>query len=611
MRPCRGLVVNKFTESPRPVELISRLCFVVLAALLACLALLPVATQWLTENPWILNNEHLAPFDYVSLLLEGEIAWADVTHARIPSVWPDYAFAFASLALSGWRVKAFVIYWFLQFFGSVFGLSCLGLLFPGRRGSLLSLFSLTGLAGLVYGSSQFRDLIFQSGIPARHGGSWLNFCALVLLFAFLVRPSISKPLLWIGRVVLFALVMVGVFSNRLLLIQFVLPLGLVLLCRLLLGRCKGGGLDRSSSLVSYGFVLLGSILGFLQYVLSFRQCSEMDVGSASAILKLMDAFHSGQSLSLPLLLFGLGSTCVLIGFVLLIRVQPSVSDRGWRAGMADPPAILLLLGFVVGLGALAYFQLDLDLVNRAYWRYLIVPAYASLVGSALVIVLLLERLPFGSSSWLERKVIGLEVLARIAVVPVSLLCAGLVWASVGSVSKSYVSVYGSQDAWLRSLLGRIGLTSKLGFVADPPWESRRLSLVSEGKISALSVSSDGNPLIYPHSRQQFVVKSGAVDPMSPRSDQVLSPSWVLASPQDFERMKAFYGEPLHVVGCFDDKGCLYRFDPQRVNQNTSVFLSTWHSEQYGCLKGNMEKIRSIVINGIRKLPWFGPLFVGR
>ena len=207
--------------------------------------------------------------------------------------------------------------------------------------------------------------------------------------------------------------------------------------------------------------------------------------------------------------------------------------------------------------------------------------------------------------------IGLEVLARIAVVPVSLVCAGLVWASVGSVSKSYVSVYGSQDAWLRSLLGRIGLTSKLGFVADPPWESRRLSLVSEGKISALSVSSDGNPLIYPHSRQQFVAKSGAVDPMSPRSDQVLSPSWVLASPQDFERMKAFYGQPLNVVGCFDDKGCLYRFDPQKVNRNTSVFLSTWHSEQYGCLKGNMEKIRSIVINGIRKLPWVGPLFVGR
>jgi len=604
-------VVNKFTESPRPVGLISRLCFVVIAALLACLALLPVATQWLIENPWILNNEHLAPFDYVSLLFAGEIAWADVTHARIPSVWPDYAFAFASLALAGWRVKAFVIYWFLQFFGSVFGLSCLGLLFPGRRGSLLSLFSLTGLVGLVYGSSQLRDLIFQSGIPARHGGSWLNFCALVLLFSFLVRPSISKSLLWVGRVVLFVLVMVGVFSNRLLLIQFVLPLGLIFICRPLLVRFKGVHLDRSASLVSYGFVLLGSMLGFFQYVLSFRQCSEMDLGSASAFSNLMDAFDSGQSLSLPVLLFGLGSTFVLIGFVLLIRCESSVSDWGLRAGMADPPAILLFVGFVVGLGSLAYFQLDLDLVNRAYWRYLIVPAYASLVGSALVIVVLLERLPFCSSPWLERKMIGLEVLARFAVVPASLLWAGLVWASVGSVSKSYVSVYGSQDAWLSSLLGRVGLTSKLGFVADPPWESRRLSLVSEGKIAALSVSSDGNPLVYPHSLEQFIAMGGLVDPMSPGPDQVLSPSWVLASPQDFERMKAFYGEPQHVFGCFKNKGCLYRFDPAKVNRNTSVFLSTWHSERYGCLKGRMEKIRSIIINGIRNFPLFGPLFVGR
>ena len=604
-------MVNKFTESPRPVGLISRLCFVVLAALLACLALLPVATQWLTQNSWILNNEHLAPFDYVSLLLAGEIAWADVTHARIPGVWPDYAFAFASLALVGWRVKAFVVYWFLQFFCSVFGLSCLGLLFPGRRGSLLSLFSLTGLVGLVYGSSQFRDLIFQSGIPARHGGSWLNFCALILLFSFLVLPSISKSLLWVGRVVLFVLVMVGAFSNRLLLIQFVLPLGLVFICRLLLGCFKGVHLDGSASLVSYGFVLLGSMLGFLQYVLSFRQCSEMGMGSASAFSNLMDAFGSGQSLSLPVLLFGLGSTFVLIGFVLLIRCESSVSDWGLRAGMADPPAILLFVGFVVGLGSLVYFQLDLDLVNRAYWRYLIVPAYASLVGSALVIVVLLERLPFGSSPWLERKMIGLEVLVRSAVVPVTLIWAGFVWASVGSVSKSYVKAYGSQDAWLRSLLGRVGFTSKLGFVADPPWESRRLSLVSEGEIVALSVSSDGNPLIYPHSRRQFVVKGGLVDPMSPCPDQVLSPAWVLASPQDFERMKTFYGEPLRVIGCFEDKGCLYRFDPVKVNQNTSVFLSTWHSERYGCLMGRKEKIRSIVMNGIRKFPLFGPLFVGR
>ena len=603
--------MNKAAESRRPAVSISRLCFVVLAALLACLALLPVATQWLIGNPWILNNEHLAPFDYVSLLMAGEIDWADVTHARIPSVWPDYVLAFTSLALAGWRVKAFVIYWFLQFFISVFGLSCLGFLLSCRRGSLLTLFSLTGLVGMVYGSSQFRDLIFQSGIPARHGGSWLNFWVLVLLFAFLVRPSISKPLLWIGRLALFALVMVGVFSNRLLLIQFVLPLGLVFLCLLLLGRFKGFPFEGFSSFVSYGFILLGSILGYLQYVLSFRQCSEMQVGSASALSTLVAAFSSNQVLLSPVLLFGLGSTFVLIGFVVFLCGDFARLDLRPRAGMADWPVILLFAGLVVVLGALAYFQLDLDLANRAYWRYLIVPAYASLFGSALVIVLLLERLPFGSSLWLEHKAIGLESLAGFVVVPASLLFAALASVSVESVSRSYVSVYGPQDSWLNSLLARTGLTATLGFVADPPWESRRLSLVSEGAISALSVSSDGNPLIYPHSRLQFISKGGSVDPMSPRPDQVLSPSWVLASPQDFDRMKAFYGEPLYVIGCFEKKGCLYRFDPAQVDQNTSVFLSTWHSERYGCLKGRMEKIRAVVINGIRKFPWFGPLFVGR
>ena len=31
-------------------------------------------------------------------------------------------------------------------------------------------------------------------------------------------------------------------------------------------------------------------------------------------------------------------------------------------------------------------------------------------------------------------------------------------------------------------------------------------------------------------------------------DDVVAPAWVLASPQDFDRMQAFWGEPLSQIG---------------------------------------------------------------
>jgi len=604
-------MINKPTKSQSSPSQIPRLWIFGFEALIACLILFPVATQWLLGNPWILNNEHLAPFDYVSQLISGKIAWAEVTHARIPSFWPDYAFASVALTLAGWRVKAFAFYWFLQFFSSVLGLSLLGVLLPGRRGVLLSGFSLAALVVLVYSSSQFRDLIFQSGIPARHGGSWLNFCILVLLFGFLNSSAISKGFFWFGRVLLLVLSMVGVFSNRLLLIQFVLPLGLLLLALLLLGRLKGLSSPKKSLYDCYGWILIGSLLGYLQYVLSFHQCSEMEPMSASmfSALLVLGQVSSDYLHSLPSLLLVFGSLIVAFGVVGLLRSRTRcVMDSS--LGTSLVPALLLFVGLVVLSGVLAYFQLGLDLLNRAYWRYLIVPAYVCLFGVGLVLVSLLDVLPLGPFSLVQR---GLRIQGSwgsVTLAAASFLLGVCTLSYVESVSNAYSGFYGRQDSWINSALEKVNLSGSLGFVADPPWESRRISIVSGGKVSALSVSSDGNPLIYPHSRLQFISREGAIDPMAPSPSQVVSPEWVLASPQDFERMRAFYGEPLNEIGCFDGKGCLYLFDPDKVNRNTSIFLSTWHSERYGCLTGRAEKMRAQIIGGIRKIPLIGPFFVG-
>jgi len=595
-------MINKLTASQLPASQIRRLWIFGFEALIACLVLLPVATQWLVGNPWILNNEHLAPFDYVSQLISGKIAWTEVTHARIPSFWPDYAFAFVALTLAGWTVKAFAFYWFLQFFSSVLGLSLLGLLFPGRRGVLLSGFSLTALVVLVYASSQFRDLIFQSGIPARHGGSWLNFCVLVLLFGFLNSSAISKGFFWFGRVLLLVLSMVGVFSNRLLLIQFVLPLGLLLLALMLLRRLKGFSSPNKSLHGSYVWILIGSLLGYLQYILSFHQCSEMGVKSVSAISTLlaMGRVSSDYLQSLPFLLLVFGFLFLVLGIVGFFR-------SGARCVLDSPlgtprlPALLMFVGLVVMLGVFAYFQLGLDLLNRAYWRYLIVPAYVCLFGVGLLLVSLIGLLPLGHYYSVERGLRIQSFWGSFTLVAATLLLGGWTLNCVESVSKAYLGVYGRQDSWLDSALERSSLSGALGFAADPPWESRRLSIVSSGHIRTLSVSSDGNPLIYPHSRIQFVISSPNIDVMNPSPAEVVAPSYILASPKDFDRMKGKYGEPLRKLGCFESKGCMYQFDSSKINANTSTFLSTYRSDRYRCLESYLIKLRSGFVYLLRRL----------
>ena len=177
------------------------------------------------------------------------------------------------------------------------------------------------------------------------------------------------------------------------------------------------------------------------------------------------------------------------------------------------------------------------------------------------------------------------------------------------VASRYGSDYSGQGEWLASLLRDQGLMGTLGYVADPPWESRRIEFFSQSSIRALSVSTDGNPRIHPHSRVQFLERGEAINPLAPSSKNVISPGWFLASSKDFDRMKAFWGEPLSRVGCFRDKGCLYLFDREKVKANTSLFLSTWHSEQYGCLRGSSEAARSKGLGLIRQIPVVGRFFV--
>jgi len=199
------------------------------ATLLSLLVLIPFAIGWLEPQAWLVNNDHLAPFDYVRQLFTGQIDWNQITHARIPSVWPDYAIAGISLFLFGQGSSAFVLAWLLQFALCVFGLYCFLPPLIGRKSALgFSLIVACVFLSLVFLFEDYRGIIFAAGIPARHGGNWINFAFAFSLFLYSCRLPRSRFWFWACWGLLFSVSMVAVFSNRLFLIQFTFPI--VILC---------------------------------------------------------------------------------------------------------------------------------------------------------------------------------------------------------------------------------------------------------------------------------------------------------------------------------------------------------------------------------------------
>ena len=587
------------------------------------------SSDWIAGRSYWFNNDHLAPFDYLAQLSAGRLSWSEVTHARIPSVWPDYLIAFVSRLASESTLYSFSLYYFFQVLLCVSGLLVLvAALSPRRKAASLAVFSGVALS-LLLALPWYREIFYAAGLPARHGGNLLNVLSCFILIFVLLRDFLTCKHSLIIISALFCLSIISSFSNRLYFVQTSIPL-LFLAC--LLASAHGFKSDylKKSLTVFYGVfsVFLGALIGYAQYYLSFHQCE--DVASALSFYGIFSVYSNQwfDLLAQPfasLMAAGLCFSIVGLVNVLSSRCQflsPSInrSVLGQVALVQD--CALFLIGSSIVINTSLYMFLPENLLDKNLWRYLLVPAYLLPVG----IFIILSRI-VGLSRGLEgarRFSLGLDpdgltarscpgwpralgfglVLSALAAILMTLVMA------VGRVDRAFSLAYYTQVSWLEKLLKENKLSNKLGYVADPPWESRRIEALSSGRVKALSISTDGNPRIFPHSRYQFINPRFRAYAFSPEPEHIDAPGWVLASPKDFDRMVQFFGEPLKELGCFEKKGCLYLFDSQRMIRNTSVFLSTWQSERYGCLKGDAEMLRSRLTRVLRHAPLVGSFFFG-
>ena len=573
-----------------------QVAFLLICVVLACWFV--GAGIWIADNSWTLDNDHLAPLDYLGLVFSRGMHFRDILHARIPSLFPDFLIQGLAVSLSGLTLVAFSWAYLLQL-GVGIGLAfLLAVLLPGgSEAKKIISFSFVILVVLLV-PGVVRDTLFLSGFPARHGGNWINTALAMSLSIALMDGRMrrwSRTSAWFA---LSAVVVFSVFSNRLFVVSYVMPWLASLFAIFVLSffslRSSWSGLSINLKRF-YPCLILSASLGFVGYLVVMHQCHE--VGTVFSFERFYGNFAY------------LASNKGLFFYLLpplLFIVRSFGNARAWAVRKVSVFCSLDSVGLLsvwlsAYLGLIVFCALKSPVPGSDGIRYLIFSSYALLIllGNELCRSLSLLALPeevlvAGIRSLQFLRLGRMNLAGGLSLVGGVVLLAASLRGVHQSMVSSYSQSYRGRIDWLSSRLKEAGLTGSTGYVVNPPWNSRALQLLLPRGSTVLTVSSDGNPFLFHHSRTQFVRSHDLIDSLSPKSEDVVAPSWVLTAPHERERMYRYFGQPVERLGCYAEGECLYIFDQKKTARNTSIFLSSWHADYYGCLEigSRLESFRS-------------------
>ena len=581
--------------------------FFLLITLVSIIFSLYLVVPLFDAQPWTLNNDHLIPFDHLRLLAsEPGIGPLDIVVARIPSIFPDYLIAAITRISFGDWLRRFSLYWHFSIGLCIFSMLCLasyaGSLSSARPLRFVSSCSVIFIA-LCYFFPSYRDIVFYSGFPIYHGGNFLNVCiSSLFLMSLLSRSvassiSIARPCLTrLEKLALFGFVCVGSFSSRLYIVQFVIPAftTYVLLNYCMARNAARNGFGTSALRGLVAPVALGAFLGASAYNLSVHQCTDVGItASLSVFFEQIARINAKGLVFLSAIIFA------YLSYDSLRTFYASLSDSKfdhWR--QKSHSAFIFVFLALSSFGTVFVFFLAAVDEWSGYVRYLITVAYWLPILMALALGAVSR--PCLSSSFLfclrqrfaslatrspnHSTPLWTEFLLLLCLFSLLPLSAHLLAVSTADRALAMKLSHPAPVSWLRDVLSKNNLDGSLGYVAEPPFESRAIAALTSGNIRSLSISTDGNPLIFPHSRQEYLVDGArSLRALDPNPQDALAPSWVLASSSNTERLFEKYGPPLAVLGCNEDGSCVYRFDPVKVRDSISKFLSSWKVDQYRCL----------------------------
>ena len=502
-----------------------------------------------------LDNDHLIIFDHWHQFFRGSLRPWEWVFSRLPSLLPDYGLSFVlALGTPSWQASDYLTrYWVLQFSLIACLLLLLVLVFvnPANRIKAVISVSLVSLVATCL-SPGFRFAVMMTGLPVNHGGNALNSLAALVLVGAGLRQGLI-PRRWFSCV-LFAYGLLVGFSNRMFLLQFLAPLGLVLFISGFPSEQKRYWAALASGALGGGVVLYGLVI---------HQCSDPSAGEVSsrwmaAAAGLQMLWDSGAWL---VFLVGLTSSGLLLS-----RSKDGVNSKFL------PRFYLVFVAFCLGI--FLFLVPDSGLV---YLRYLLAPLWLTplLVGLALSEV-------FGSFCELA----GLGVFASTA----------FLFVGTKEPVLSAGPVLDARHRWAAERLRQGAYTQAAVLAVSPAWESRALGLALGRPGDVLSVSTDGNPMLWPHAREEYI--KSRKSRYAPSPWQIRDFRLYLGSPEDKSSLAPRLGIQGPPLDCYEGRYCLWSLPEALAPERKRFFVgffSTQADDRWRCFNTDASPLKRFLL----------------
>lgn len=507
-----------------------------------------------------LDNDHFTVFDHVYLTLNGSLWPSDWIVSRLPSYFPDYVLTaiispFTHAQLS--PASAIYAYSFIASFIIALLISHIPKAFRlknHKRLSLLTLFVLNALL-IVPGFSLSSAI---ATLPINHGGNCINTLASICITGYLINSSTNsqKRLL---RNTLFALVFVSTLSNRLYLVSFSFPLLTSIWILIFWGSLS----SRIPERLLTKTVLLGTSLGIGIYYILKRWCEDPGVSAISnKDLHAKLAFLNSNGISPLIAASLLMSAFSVYNLFRSRRKQPSDSEESKLF-----LTVFLMLSLTAGIGTYFVYAPDSSFV---YLRYFLPQI---LIASFLLTIAIPGNLP-------NNLFVSIGFLAS------TVACAILSFINNTVTNSPHHLHLDEKHFWATQKISRFFPSSR-GISTSPDWESRILSWQNKTPGFILAVSSDGNPRIFPHSREEYLkhnLKHGS-NKYKPSSHDIVDFKFALVGPSTWSSLLALLQRDGERIACMNNSDyCIWSIqNSSSLKAQHASFFSTQADDKWRCV----------------------------
>jgi hypothetical protein len=257
----------------------------------------------------------------------------------------------------------------------------------------------------------------------------------------------------------------------------------------------------------------------------------------------------------------------LAGSALILRRFPRDSGPGFLA---------LFYSALVAVSLAVFVVLTPD-AGPVYLRYLLSPLLLSPVPLALALA------PLKGPAYGLLGLVAVAFSSLLALPPTRIS-----WAAFPALDERH--------QWAVKALRRQRLSQEVVLAASPAWESRALALALGRPGSVLGVSTDGNPMLWPHAREEYLQepRSG----YSPSTSQLRKFRYYLGSAEDASLSADRLGVAPAALDCYGNGSCLWRLQ-KRLDATRANFLvrffSTQADDRWRCLNTDSSPAKRLLL----------------